>query len=174
MNKKNESAVRQMRARASKRRKDQTELICAVTEELSVVKVMTTNHEEELASLRMYSVALLAKYQKKLDEKNNIIAKQQKHSRRIHVLIAKQQKELYEKNELIRAIRKRLCPQPPVREEFSTSDMQSKQERKGVTFRVQTEQLIDGTQVCHEYGKYDELDYDPGLTEFIAYIQLYD
>ena len=130
-----------MRARASKRRKDQTELICAVTEELSVVKVMTKNHEEELASLRMYSVALLAKYQKKLDEKNNIISKQQKHSRRIHVLIAKQQKELYEKNELIRAIRKRLCPQPPVREEFSTSDTPSKQERKGVTFQVQTKQL---------------------------------
>ena len=57
--------------------------------------------------------------------------------------------------------------------------MPSKQERKGVTFEhVQTAQLIDGltglttAQVCREYGEYDELDYDPGLTEFIAYIQL--
>jgi len=48
---------------------EKNELICAVTEELSVLKVMTKNHEEELASNRMYSVALLEKYQKKLDEK---------------------------------------------------------------------------------------------------------
>jgi len=47
--------------------------------------------------------------------------------------------------------------------------------KKHVTFELQTEQLIDGTtglttaQVCREY---DELDYDPGLTEFIAYIKI--
>jgi len=84
-------------------------------------KEQSENHQEDLASNRAYSVALLEKYQKKLknaamklDEKNDIIAKQQKHSRRIHDLIAKQQKELAEKNELISAIRKRLCPDTAV------------------------------------------------------------
>ena len=122
-------------------------------------KEQSENHQEDLASNRAYSVALLEKYQKKLknaamklDEKNDIIAKQQKHSRRIHDLIAKQQKELAEKNELISAIRKRLCPQPvAVTEELSASGSDDdppskKQERKGVTFEhVQTEQLVYAT-----------------------------
>ena len=167
-------------------------------------KEQSENHQEDLASNRAYSVALLEKYQKKLknaamklDEKNDIIAKQQKHSRRIHDLIAKQQKELAEKNELISAIRKRLCPQPvAVTEELSAGDSDDdpttskKQERKGVTFEhVQTEQLVyattdegvaddttprtqvtDAVYTCHEYDEYDELDYDPGLADIIAYI----
>jgi len=166
-------------------------------------KEQSENHQEDLASNRAYSVALLEKYQKKLknaamklDEKNDIIAKQQKHSRRIHDLIAKQQKELAEKNELISAIRKRLCPQPvAVTEELSAGDSDDdptskKQERKGVTFEhVQTEQVVyattdeavaedttprtpvtDAVYTCHEYDEYDELDYDPGLADIIAYI----
>jgi len=166
-------------------------------------KEQSDNHQEDLASNRAYSVALLEKYQKKLknaamklDEKNDIIAKQQKHSRRIHDLIAKQQKELAEKNELISAIRKRLCPQPvAVTEELSAGDSDDdptskKQERKGVTFEhVQTEQVVyattdeavaddttprtqvtDAVYTCHEYDEYDELDYDPGLADIIAYI----